>query len=473
MNTLDKYNIKPEEWVYYGRWKQPPISDYYWLFWSNPEYCKDIGIKPVPNGYFLVDGYNVIKKEMLDIINNSFTKAIENNDYDFIENIIQKWNAFYPKHLDVAKELKTDNLLKSFKVFNKSALKVINFWFACMISDHMGELLVKKAEELGLSPIKVLESLPEKKTIMIKQARDLLKLKKLFKEKGIYQLLEKSINEGKEALRKDKELFKKVLDFIEEYEWIGTHHFWGDPYNEDKFFEDLLGVEDSVKKHDKINFPEELKIYVKYSVEIGYLRQHAAEIFNILAYKARPLFNKIAEQFNITYDDFIYMTPIEIMENLKNKSIPDINVLQKRKRKFCSIRNGDIYEVIIDEKELEDLMDTFVQKADLSLKDLKGKVASKGYAKGTVKIFIIPENMEKMKKGDILVTTMTTPDFVPLMQKAAAIVTDIGGLLSHAALISRELGKPCIVGTEIATRVLKDGDIVEVDAENGIVRRVE
>jgi pyruvate,water dikinase len=68
---------------------------------------------------------------------------------------------------------------------------------------------------------------------------------------------------------------------------------------------------------------------------------------------------------------------------------------------------------------------------------------------------------------------MTTPELVPLMQKAAAIVTDLGGILSHAAIVSRELGKPCVVGTGKATQVLNDGDLVEVDAENGTVRKIE
>ena len=67
---------------------------------------------------------------------------------------------------------------------------------------------------------------------------------------------------------------------------------------------------------------------------------------------------------------------------------------------------------------------------------------------------------------------MTTPEFVPLMQKAAAIITDQGGILSHAAIVSRELGKPCITGTENATSLLKDGDMVEVDADEGVVRKV-
>jgi pyruvate,water dikinase len=80
--------------------------------------------------------------------------------------------------------------------------------------------------------------------------------------------------------------------------------------------------------------------------------------------------------------------------------------------------------------------------------------------------------MKYFNYGDILVTIMTSPDFVVVMKKAAAIITDEGGLTSHAAIISRELEKPCIVGTRSASRILKDGDLVEVDANLGVVRKI-
>jgi len=75
-----------------------------------------------------------------------------------------------------------------------------------------------------------------------------------------------------------------------------------------------------------------------------------------------------------------------------------------------------------------------------------------------------------MKKGDILVAGQTRPTLMTAIHKAGAIVTDEGGIISHAAIISRELKKPCIIGTKIATKILKDGDLVEVDANNGIVK---
>lgn len=100
---------------------------------------------------------------------------------------------------------------------------------------------------------------------------------------------------------------------------------------------------------------------------------------------------------------------------------------------------------------------------------LKGAAASLGQASGPVKIIHKPTEIDKIEKGDILVTEMTTPDYVPAMKKASAIVTDVGGRTCHAAIVSRELGIPCVVGTGTATSTLKTGQIITVDGVKGMV----
>ncbi|MCW4004197.1 MAG: phosphoenolpyruvate synthase [Candidatus Bathyarchaeota archaeon] len=94
----------------------------------------------------------------------------------------------------------------------------------------------------------------------------------------------------------------------------------------------------------------------------------------------------------------------------------------------------------------------------------------RGYGAGKAKVVLNPEDAHRdMTKGDILVTTMTDPDFVPFMKMASAIVTDKGGITSHAAIVSRELNIPCVVGTEIATQVMKTGQEYTVDSRNGVI----
>jgi phosphoenolpyruvate synthase/pyruvate phosphate dikinase len=100
-----------------------------------------------------------------------------------------------------------------------------------------------------------------------------------------------------------------------------------------------------------------------------------------------------------------------------------------------------------------------------------GQASSPGKVTGKVRL-VHPEDLAttKLAPNEILVCRMTTPDYLPLMQQAAAIVTDLGGILSHAAIVARELGKPCLTATGNATTVLKPGHTVTVDADAGLVR---
>jgi len=114
-------------------------------------------------------------------------------------------------------------------------------------------------------------------------------------------------------------------------------------------------------------------------------------------------------------------------------------------------------------------------KSDVAQKEISGKLitqglgASPGVASGIVKVIHSMEELEKVKKGDVLVTTMTNPDMVVSMQRAAAIITDEGGVTAHAAIVSREMGIPCVVGTQNATSLLADGMEVTVDGFHGKV----
>ena len=98
---------------------------------------------------------------------------------------------------------------------------------------------------------------------------------------------------------------------------------------------------------------------------------------------------------------------------------------------------------------------------------LKGTSASSGVANGKAKIILSPKECKKMKKGDILITEMTDPLFMPAIRKAKAIVTDVGGLLCHAAITAREMKIPCIVNTKRATNILKNNQKIIVNATKG------
>ena len=100
---------------------------------------------------------------------------------------------------------------------------------------------------------------------------------------------------------------------------------------------------------------------------------------------------------------------------------------------------------------------------------VQGSSASPGIGQGRAVLVSNKDDLSKVKSGDVLVTKMTSPDYVPAMKRASAIVTDEGGMTSHAAIVSRELGIPCVVGTENGTKLIKDGEIITVDGTHGIV----
>ncbi len=128
---------------------------------------------------------------------------------------------------------------------------------------------------------------------------------------------------------------------------------------------------------------------------------------------------------------------------------------------------------IFHKEDFKDLVENIINPPHEKSEVISGSVASSGRAIGKVKIVITRNDVDKVEMGDILVSTMTRPEHIVAMKKAAAIVTNEGGITCHAALVSRELKIPCIIGTKIATKVLKDGDLVEVDANKGIVKIIK
>ncbi len=159
----------------------------------------------------------------------------------------------------------------------------------------------------------------------------------------------------------------------------------------------------------------------------------------------------------------------------KNSKIPSKKVLEQRKKliyvRFYPFTKSESFtgqkaSRIITEKKLFSEID----KEYSDVEELKGQTAFKGLVKGLVRIIKKRKDMQKFRKGEIIVSPMTDPSYLPIMKQAISFITDEGGTLCHAAIVARELKKPCIIGTKIATKVLKDGDLVEVDANKGTVK---
>jgi len=159
-----------------------------------------------------------------------------------------------------------------------------------------------------------------------------------------------------------------------------------------------------------------------------------------------------------------------LLREVISESIPSAEELKKR-LVGCVYAEGRVFLSIDDFKK------SFSVRIDESIPEksgeLYGQTAYAGKVRGIARIISGRKDMAKFNFGEIIVSSTTTPDYLPIMKKSGAIISEHGGAICHAAITSRELKIPCVVGVKFATKVIQDGDMVEVDADNGVVRIIE
>ncbi len=205
----------------------------------------------------------------------------------------------------------------------------------------------------------------------------------------------------------------------------------------------------------------------KYLADFSYVRTYSESVYDDTDRILRKILSQIAKFSGLPEKLLLTLTKTEVENYFKNRSLPTRSILQKRFA-GCALVYKHGQERIIEGEEFVNLRKIMVE--GINSAEVSGSTAFPGVARGKARIIFDPRRVKVFQTGDILFTGMTRPEFLGLMKKSAAFVTDAGGMLSHAAIVARELKKPCIVGTENATKVFKDGDMVEVDANKGIVK---
>jgi pyruvate,water dikinase len=184
-----------------------------------------------------------------------------------------------------------------------------------------------------------------------------------------------------------------------------------------------------------------------------------------------------AQRSGVARDSLVCCLPAELREVVVEGKRLDAQLLQRRKEWPLYVADHDSAEIVLQyNRSIESSISVIREHTGQNLgsaESLKGVVAYPGTARGRVCIVDEMDEMSKFQDGDIIVSIATNPNLVPVMKKSAAIVTDEGGIMCHAAIVSRELRIPCVIGTKVATKILKDGDIVEVNAHAGTVHLVE
>lgn len=298
----------------------------------------------------------------------------------------------------------------------------------------------------------------------------------------------KEIKKGKNI--EGEETAKKIEEHIDKFCWIKVESFFGaKEYNFKDVTEhlrDLLksNLEEKEKKNklwidnrkirkdyiSKYKFNKEILAIAELSPIFAKWQDLRKENSVMITYLNSKYLKELSKRTRINEDDLAYLDYAELEDFVKGNF--DTSLLKKRKQGSLFVFQKDKFKVFYPE-EVEEIINKIINPDYEEKKEFSGIVACSGKAKGVVKIVINQGDISKVEKGDILVSTMTRPGHIAAMKKSAAIVTNEGGIICHAAIVSRELGIPCIIGTKIATKVLKDGDLVEVDANKGVVKIIK
>lgn len=236
--------------------------------------------------------------------------------------------------------------------------------------------------------------------------------------------------------------------------WLRARDGFSDPFSADDIKNIIKGLKPA-KPRQKIRIPAKLKKLMEEMQELVYFRTARTDVFYELLFLSRPILKRVGELYNISFPE------------LKRYSVQSL--IEGKPRRYDGNFTLACYENESYIGEEPVLTEEGVNKLDF----VKGTIAHKGVTQGAAKIILLVSELDKVKDGDILVTQMTFPNYITAMTRAVAFVTDEGGITCHAAIVAREMKKPGIIGTKIATKIFKDEDIIEVDANKGIVRKIK
>ncbi len=281
--------------------------------------------------------------------------------------------------------------------------------------------------------------------------------------------------ESQEIIKEVDDIFNKYKEFdfkkLNTEELVSLFNIFRTELN--KYSELYTRAEDSkTRKLTKENVDLE---------KIATLRLELRKLLPLLADIVFGKFlKKIARRNGLDIQKDLYFYSFDEMTGLlhEGRKVAEVEI-KKRRNGYALLREGEQSRLFIENDAiiLWNKVNDLVLPKDKSV--IKGSPVFGGVVKGRARVIIQSDNEKIIKngynveKGEIIVTDMTKPDMMIACMKAAGIITDEGGVVCHASIIARELKKPCIVGTKFATQVIKDGDLLELDAETGIVRKIK
>ncbi len=404
------------------------------------------------------------------VIEEDYGKKIERECYDKTTPLLEFVRSIPERELGkrTDKEL-GDLLLKFLRLFDAkvqyASLSSVMEFTTQVFTNHLKSLLVDKLSDLEeRERVFSVLTTPTKLSYIRRFEQELARI-------GIKRL-------------ENKDCDADIARVVKEWTWI-NFNYDGEPIDKEWVLQriDELGstkddfaklLEDEtqtvMKEQEalvqKFKLTEKEQELFRLGREIIYLKFMRKGVYAESFFYNKMLLAEIAERIGLETTDMLHLLPEEILGALVVGSFPKA-LIPKRIKQALYV-HGEGHSSPLS----NDLREKYIVAPEMQ-EEISGTTAYPGMVKGRVKHVNVVEDMKGFEKGMILVSRNTNPALVPAMQKAAAFVTDTGGMTCHAACVAREMKTPCVVGTGNGSRILKDGDLVEVDATNATVKIIE
>ncbi len=436
----------------------------------------------------------------------------DEKDGKYIVKKIKEWREFEKRMNEVIGKIERTNLAKIspqnlWQLFDKFYETVTDTWAIPVALDGGGMyfekvLAPRMAKECGLSEQEASKKLailtaPEKLSFIKKERISLLKIcldfirektpldisigglkakwSKIYNALSIHQKsffwIQNNYRDTKVISLKD--FLKEIANLTKNKTESEIKQEISEAENTNKIKE----LKDRVKK--EIRIPQGLLKEIEYFPIFGWWQDERKRINLITSHFLTILIKEISKRIGVGYKIGYYLLNREIKDFLvQNKKIRIGNLEERRKLVIAFIYSKKELEIVTG-KDAEvyrnEIFKSVRCHSKENIKEIKGYVAcSGGKNEITGKASIILDvKKDKLEKGNILVTSMTRPEFAPLMKKAIAVITNEGGVTSHAAIISRELNIPCVIGTKKKTKIIHNNDAVRIDLNSGIIKLIK
>ena len=450
-----------DKWSDEGRWIQAPFVCTFFPHWNTSEVVRRIVPGLSFGDYFTLEGSAFMSKEDPQRLGEHMKKLYAEGTLGILTASIDQEGEHIFKKIEVWLAKDDAYARGHLQEFVELYREFAGFW---MIEAYVGYQIARIAKEVGY---------------VATEAELFGKVHPYLRKTWIETEVDDIKQLATDAVEcpDDATIAERLEAYRQKYQWMKMVKWVGEPLSvaqaKERLREEVENIKQGnyIESHHATDKPDDI---VALSVASAYWRAECGRIEMRAALRLKPVLESLARECDVSYEQLLLLSPEELVAIAQSPAPLGLEVLARERGFLSTVVGGEEVIVSAAEPEYQKIKNLHLSfDASQASGTLQGVGAAPGKVVGRARIVLSMKDAYTFEDGEILVAPETTPSFVPLMRKAAAILTGRGGITSHAAIVSRELKKPCVIAIKDVTKILQTGDVVEVDADKGIVRILE